>query len=104
MSTFATDAGSHPLIGSLVTLTPAAHNFKITTANTATNKFGVFTENATTIKFGVSLLPSMTVLGMANDCFDSITGIWTYDTAGAGSYDLADVRTDEGRYLPLKST
>ena len=88
MSTFATDAGSHKLIGSLVTLTPAQHSFKITTANTAMNKFGTFTEGAATVKFGVSLLPSGTVLGAVNDCFDSITGIWTYDTAGAGSYEI----------------
>ncbi|MBV8761217.1 MAG: hypothetical protein JO257_28225, partial [Deltaproteobacteria bacterium] len=70
------------------TLTPSQHSFKITTANTATNKFGTFTEGSTTVKFGVSMLPSMTVLGAVNDCFDSITGIWTYDTAGAGSYEI----------------
>jgi hypothetical protein len=88
MSTFTQDANGHPLIGSLVTLTPTGHTFKITTANTATNKFGMLTENGTTVKFGVGLLPSSTVLGAVNDCFASITGIWTYDTNGTGSYEI----------------
>lgn len=88
MSAFTMDANGHPLIGSLVTLHPVGHNFKITTANTTSNKFGVLTQNGTNVKFGVSLLPSMTVLGAVNDCFDQITGIWTYDTTGAGSYEI----------------
>jgi hypothetical protein len=87
MSALTQDANGHKLIGSLVTLSPA-HSFKVTTANTTSNKFGVLTENGTTVKFGTTFLPSMTVLGAVNDCFGSITGIWTYDTTGVGSYEI----------------
>jgi uncharacterized protein YdeI (BOF family) len=92
MSTLTQDANGHPLIGSLVTLSPA-HSFKITTAQTVngTNigKFGVFTENGTTLKFGTTLIPGATPnLGAVNDCYGPLTGIWTYDTNGAGGYEI----------------
>ena len=53
-----------------------------------TNKFGTFTEGATTVKFGVSIASVDDRARAVNDCFDTITGIWTYDTAGAGSYEI----------------
>ena len=88
-ATFATDAGSHPLIGSYVTLTAAsAHNFKVTTANTATKNFGVFTQGTATASFGVSLIGGTLPILAANTCYDVLTGIWTYDTTGAGSYEI----------------
>jgi hypothetical protein len=87
MATLTQDANGHPLIGSLVTLNPATGgNFKITTAQTATGKFGVLTQGTTTISFGMTIQPGN--LGAANICFNSITGIWTYDTTGAGSYQI----------------
>ena len=91
MSTLTQDANGHPLIGSLVTLTPTGGTFKITTAQTATGKFGVLTQGTTTVSFGMTLLAGN--LGALNTCFATITGIWTYDTNGAGSYEILPTAT-----------
>jgi uncharacterized protein YdeI (BOF family) len=96
MSVLTQDANGHPLIGSLVLLQPAGgHSFKITTAQTVNastgnvGKFGVFTENGTTVKFGVTMLSGTNInLGAVNDCYGPLTGIWTYDTTGAGGYEI----------------
>lgn len=85
MSALTQDANGHPLVGSLVTLTPSS-TFKITTAQSGTGKFGVLTQGGTTVKFGMTILGGN--LGMANTCFSSITGIWTYDTNTTGSYEI----------------
>jgi hypothetical protein len=87
MSALTQDTNGHPLIGSLVTLAPSSlKTFQITTAQSGTGKFGVLTQNGTTVKFGMSIVGGN--LGTANTCFSSITGIWTYDTNGAGGYEI----------------
>jgi hypothetical protein len=82
------DATGHKWIGSLVTITSAnGGNFKITTAQTSSAKFGVLTQGSTTFKFGPTLLSAIDP-NPANTCYAAITGIWTYDTSGAGSYEI----------------
>jgi hypothetical protein len=86
MSALTQDANGHPLIGSLVTLTPSSnHTFQITTVQSSAG-FGVLTQNGATVKFGMTLLGGS--LGGANVCFSSIKGIWTYDTSMTGSYEI----------------
>ncbi|MEO8840793.1 MAG: hypothetical protein ABI591_16235 [Kofleriaceae bacterium] len=81
------DATGHKWIGSLVTITGtgATGQFKVATAQTSTMKFGTLTQNATTFSFGGTFVADLDVAGT---CYTSITGIWTYDTTGAGSYEI----------------
>lgn len=83
------DATGHKWIGSLITLTGvgATGQFKITTAQTSTAKFGKLTQNGTVFAFGPTFLSAIDP-NQANTCYTSITGIWTYDTTGAGSYEI----------------
>ncbi|MEO8551786.1 MAG: hypothetical protein ABI678_17535 [Kofleriaceae bacterium] len=79
------DANGHKWIGSLVTLTSVnGGKFSVSMANTGT--FGKLSQNGTVFSFGNSF--ASTFHAVATDCFDSLTGIWTYDTFGAGAYEL----------------
>ncbi len=62
LSTLATDAGGHPLIGSLVTLNPTG-SYKVTKALTSTVHFGTLTQGTTVISFGSSLLTTIYTRG-----------------------------------------
>jgi hypothetical protein len=81
------DATGHKFIGSLVTLTGAGPTgqFKVTTA--PVSHFGKLTQNATVFSFGTALDSALDA-ATTTTCYTSITGIWTYDTFGAGSYEI----------------
>ena len=81
------DATGHKFIGSLVTLTGTGTTgqFKVTTA--PTGHFGKLTQNGTVFSFGTALDSALDA-ATTTTCYTSITGIWTYDTFGAGSYEI----------------
>ena len=79
------DANGHKWIGSLVTLTSAnGGQFKVTTANAGT--FGKLTQGTTVFSFGNTYVSGFNAT--VNTCFDALTGIWTYDTFGSGTYEI----------------
>jgi hypothetical protein len=83
------DATGHKWIGSLVTITGvgATGQFQITTAQSAANKyFGTLTQNGTNFQFGGTFVQDTDPATAT--CYHAITGIWTYDTTGAGSYEI----------------
>lgn len=87
------DATGHKWIGSLITITGAGATgqFKITTAQSSTSKFGRLTQNGTAFSYGWTFFTGFDANGATNSttqCYNSITGIWTYDTNGAGSYEI----------------
>ncbi len=88
------DATGHKWIGSLITITGTGTTgqFKITTAQSATSSFGKLTQNGTVFSYGWTFFaPAYDMNGAATSttqCYNSITGIWTYDTTGAGSYQI----------------
>ena len=81
------DATGHKWIGSLVTLTGAGPTgqFKVTTA--PVSHFGKLTQNGTVFSFGTALDSALDA-ATTTSCYTSITGVWTYDTFGAGSYEI----------------
>jgi hypothetical protein len=83
------DATGHKWIGSYVTITSAnGGQFKITTAQSATSKFGKLTQGTTVFSFGSTLLAAFDPNPVTTTCYNTITGIWTYDTTAAGSYEI----------------
>jgi hypothetical protein len=86
MASLSTDSTGHPLIGSLVTLTPTSA-FKVTTAIGSTG-FGKVTSGNTVVAIGSGFLAAGYTPDPAGTCYTSLTGIWTYDTTGAGSYEI----------------
>ncbi|HEY1555515.1 MAG TPA: hypothetical protein VGF94_11840 [Kofleriaceae bacterium] len=85
----AVDSTGHPYIGSLVTL-DTAHGGPITIATAAgAAGFGTLTQGSTTFAFGNTILGTTGGDKDAAGCsYTSITGIWTYDTTGSGSYEI----------------
>lgn len=80
------DATGHKWIGSLVTLTNAnGGQFKVAQAQDSTHKFGTLTQGTTTFAIGPTFV---TDLDASGTCYNALTGIWTYDTTGAGSYEI----------------
>ncbi len=85
MTSLSADANGHPLIGSYVKLTPASQ-FKITTA--IAGHFGKLTSGGTVISVGTAMLGAGYTADAIGTCYANLTGIWTYDTTGAGSYEI----------------
>jgi len=83
------DATGHKWIGSPITIngTGPTGQFKITTAQSAMSSFGKLTQNGTAFSYGWTFLTGYD-MNDTTKCYNSITGIWTYDTTGAGSYEI----------------
>jgi len=87
-ATLAADATGHKYIGSLVTISATGGQITVGTA-ASTAGFGTFTQGSTTFSFGNTILTGTNKdTDAAGSCYTTVTGIWTYDTTGAGSYEI----------------